>query len=252
MVSCHGTMDCGSAMEKVTKAKEFEKNLVHGKGIIPTPNSWIDNFWTVHRNKVVASLRMPFQQASTVLFIGVGTGDVIPKLNPSGKRIIGIDLNKTYLDQAALYCEPILGDGSTLPLENESCDLVVCNMVLHHIVEQGGLEQTLSEAARVLRPGGRFMAYEPNIYHPSGMALTLLNAFRLYHIVGGGSNYERALSPFSLVRACRPYFKTARVQTLTLGHPRFPIAVQNMLFRLDSPCAALYPFSFSFSIEAVK
>jgi SAM-dependent methyltransferase len=239
-------------MEKVTKAKDFEKNLVHGKGIIPTPSSWIEYFWDVHKNKVVESLREHFQQASTVLFIGVGTGDVIPKLNPAGKRIIGIDLNATILEQAAQYCETILGDGSTLPLDNESCDLVVCNMVLHHIVEQGGLEQTLSEAARVLRPEGRFMAYEPNIYHPSGMALTLLNTFRLYHLVGGGSNYERALSPFSLVRACRPYFKTARARTLTLGHPRFPIALQNALFRLDRHCAALYPFSFSFTIEAFK
>ncbi len=245
-------MDAGDPMDKIAKAKKFEQELVHGKGLIPTPSSWIDYFWEAHRNKVVASLSEPFQQASTVLFIGVGTGDVIPRLRPVGKRIIGIDLNKTCLAQAAQYCEAVEGDGSTLPLDDESCDLVVCNMVLHHIVEQGGLEKTLSEAARVLRPGGRFMAYEPNIYHPSGMALTLLNTFHLYHAVGGGSNYERALSPFSLVRACRPYFQKVRVRTLTFGHPRFPLFMQNTLFRLDTPCAALYPFSFSFAIEAVK
>ncbi len=239
-------------MEKVTKAKEMEKDLVRGQGLIPTPSSWIDYFWDVHRNKVVDSLREPFHLASTILFIGVGTGDVIPKLNTTGKRIIGIDLNKNCVEQAAQYCEAILGDGSILPLEDECCDLVICNMVLHHIVEQGDLNQTLREAARVLKPGGRFMAYEPNIFHPSGMAMTLLNIFRLYHVVGGGSNYERALSPFSLVRACRPFFKTAGARTLTFGHPRLPLTIQNALFKLDSRGAALYPFSFSFIIEAVK
>ncbi len=245
-------MGRGGEMADVNKAKEFERDFAYGKGIIPTPASWIEAFWKSHHDKVVELMRPAFRKAQTVLFIGVGSGDVIPQLEPAGKRIIGIDLNRKFLETAAAYCETIEGDGTDLPLAEGTCDLVICNMVLHHIVAQGGLDRTIAEAARVLVPGGTLLAFEPNLYHPSGMALTLLNKFRLYHAVAGGSDYEYALSPFGLARICRDHFRRVAVRAVTFGHPRFPLFLQRSLFRLDAPLAGLYPLSFSFAVEAEK
>ncbi len=45
----------------------------------------------------------------------------------------------------------ILGDGATLPVRTKSVDAVVVTDALHHVGNQEGL---LSEAVRVLRPGG--------------------------------------------------------------------------------------------------
>jgi ubiquinone/menaquinone biosynthesis C-methylase UbiE len=53
----------------------------------------------------------------------------------------------------------LVADACDLPFEAEQFDLVVGNLVLHHIHP---LEDALSEAFRVLSPGGLFAAFEPN------------------------------------------------------------------------------------------
>jgi len=241
-----------NSMDKINKAQDYEKKFSYGKGLLPTPSNWISNFWDTHRNKVVDHLQPFVNIAESILFIGVGTGDVIPLLQTRGKKIVGIDLNKDFLSLAAQYCETIEGDGSVLPFENNSFDLIICNMVLHHIVGQGNLEKTFTEASRVLINGGVFTAFEPNVFHPSGFAMTMLNKFHLYHLVGGGSDYEYALSPFTLAKMCRQNFRQVRVKTLTCSHPRLPIPAQKILFRLDKHLSRFYPLSFSFVLEAIK
>jgi SAM-dependent methyltransferase len=59
-------------------------------------------------------------------------------------------------EPAGLHC--VVADALDLPFATGSFDLVVANLVLHHIRPLGAL---LSEVARVLRPGGRFVALEP-------------------------------------------------------------------------------------------
>lgn len=239
-------------MEKINKATDYEKKFNYGKGLIPTPSIWISHFWDAHRNKVVDYLQPFVTMADSILFIGVGTGDVIPLLQTRGKRIVGIDLNRDFLSFASHYCETIEGDGSSLPFEDNSFDLIICNMVLHHIIGQGNLGKTFAESSRVLRNGGVFAAFEPNVFHPSGFAMTMLNKFHLYHLVGGGSDYEYALSPFTLAKMCRQHFMQVRVKAFTFSHPRLPVSAQNILFRLDKHLSRFYPLSFSFVLHAIK
>jgi len=52
-----------------------------------------------------------------------------------------------------------IADAQDLPFEDASFDLVVANLVLHHIHP---LDRLVAEVARVLRPGGEFVAHEPN------------------------------------------------------------------------------------------
>ena len=59
----------------------------------------------------------------------------------------------------------ISADAGRLPFDDESFDLVYGNSFLHHLPDVG---QYLREALRVLRPGGRFIAFhEPTATAPS-------------------------------------------------------------------------------------
>ena len=51
-----------------------------------------------------------------------------------------------------------------LPVESASIDVVHCWDFLHHVSD---LQQTIREIVRVLKPGGRFIAIEPNLMNPS-------------------------------------------------------------------------------------
>ena len=48
-------------------------------------------------------------------------------------------------------------DMTALPLEDNSFDLVVSSFAIHNIRGRAGREKAISEAVRVLRPGGRLM-----------------------------------------------------------------------------------------------
>ena len=52
----------------------------------------------------------------------------------------------------------VLASATDLPLADGSCDLLLANLVLHHIRP---VDAVCAEARRVLRPGGRFRAFEP-------------------------------------------------------------------------------------------
>lgn len=239
-------------MDRVNKAKRYERDFEYGKGIIPTSKKCLSYFWKTHYNKVFESLKPFIHEARTILFIGVGEGDVISALPIENKTVIGIDLNTKFLSHAHGCCRALAADGTIIPLKNCSIDLVICNMVLHHIVGQEGLEKALHESRRVLKDGGRLVAFEPNLFHPSGMAMTLLNRFHLYHALMGGSDYEYALSPFRIARICRSLFKKTEIKAITFSHPRFPVFIQKMCFSLDQYLSGMYPFSFSFALEAIK
>lgn len=49
------------------------------------------------------------------------------------------------------------GDMMALPFEDNSFDLVVSSLAIHNISRNAGREKAISEAVRVLRPGGRLM-----------------------------------------------------------------------------------------------
>ena len=49
------------------------------------------------------------------------------------------------------------GDMTALPLQDDSFDVVVSSLAIHNISESAGREKAITEAVRVLRPGGRLM-----------------------------------------------------------------------------------------------
>jgi len=95
--------------------------------------------------------------------IGCGTGVFTQMLAPIADRVIGIDREPTMLEAARsrigtpANVDLRLGDAEQLPLENESIDLAVLGLILHHLENP---VRTLAEVRRVLKPGGRLLVVD--------------------------------------------------------------------------------------------
>ena len=95
-----------------------------------------------------------------VLDVGTGTGFMMLGVAPRVDVVIGVDASEAMLAQArenlALAGFPgadlRLGAMERLPVDDESVDVVLANMALHHAERP---EEALAEFARVLRIGGR-------------------------------------------------------------------------------------------------
>ncbi|WP_018640443.1 class I SAM-dependent methyltransferase [Parafrankia elaeagni] len=101
-----------------------------------------------------------------VLEIGVGMGADLLRWASAGAQVTGIDLTeravaltRQRLAAAGLAGDVQVGDAENLPFPDASFDLVWSWGVLHHTPMS---TRAMREAARVLRPGGR---YALMVYH---------------------------------------------------------------------------------------
>jgi arsenite methyltransferase len=120
-------------------------------------------------NRILDDLRLRGDE--TVLDMGCGRGAVLlaaAKRLPRG-RAIGVDLwqadqtdnspsatrANAKLENVADRIEVHTADMTALPFDDGSVDVIVSNLAIHNIPTHDGRRQALSEAMRVLRPGGR-------------------------------------------------------------------------------------------------
>lgn len=102
-----------------------------------------------------------------VLDIGCGSGDFLKLLLAEGADAHGLEVEAATVERAIQAgIEPsrvALGDGRTLPFPDASFDLVTFVYSFHHVPVQQHRE-LLAECARVLRPKGRILVFEPRPY----------------------------------------------------------------------------------------
>jgi len=117
-------------------------------------------------NDVVAELaargrtRMP-----SIVDLGCGPGDLSAELHRRLRdaRIVGIDLSPSMMQLASRHATAdgrlrfIVGNAERLPFANESVDLLVSTLTLHHLSAPGPV---FAEIARVLAPGGVALIYD--------------------------------------------------------------------------------------------
>jgi SAM-dependent methyltransferase len=98
-----------------------------------------------------------------VLDVGCGPGALVRELTATGARAIGLEISDEQLASARRR-DPdgqyLVGRAEQLPLEDATVDLVVFMRALHHIPIRH-MTGALSEAQRVLRPGGAVYVAEP-------------------------------------------------------------------------------------------
>lgn len=121
-------------------------------------------WWHVGRRHLIRSLlrwHLPPADSREIIDVGCGAGGNLPVLaefgrcrgvEPAGPGLIGC--RERGLDETRV----LEGDANTLPLESESVDLVSLLDVLEHLDDDSG---ALTEAHRVLRPGGSLLVTVP-------------------------------------------------------------------------------------------
>jgi SAM-dependent methyltransferase len=104
-----------------------------------------------------------------VLEPGAGNGEFTTQIAKSGATIIGIDISPRQQELAGQMlarfpnAQVVLADAEEhLAFPDGFFDCVVGNAVLHHL----DLSKALPELYRVLKPGGRLCAFEPNMLNP--------------------------------------------------------------------------------------
>ncbi|MDP2750987.1 MAG: class I SAM-dependent methyltransferase [Rhodocyclaceae bacterium] len=118
--------------------------------------------------KSVVSKHLPDACSPKVLDIGCGHGYIHPMLHNFGYSVTGVDSAEEVLSLAQMSNHEnsyFAYDGHTLPFAEDSYDVALAICVLHHVVPPQWL-QFLSEARRVLRPGGQIIVFEHNPLNP--------------------------------------------------------------------------------------
>jgi ubiquinone/menaquinone biosynthesis C-methylase UbiE len=118
--------------------------------------------------RVVADLAALSLTQGKVLDVGTGPGTLVREiaLRLPGLQVYGIDLSEDMIGLARTHARRehleervqfASGDVAHLPYPDQSFDVVVSTISMHHWAE---LEQPLRELYRVLRPGGQVWIYD--------------------------------------------------------------------------------------------
>lgn len=116
-----------------------------------------------------------------VLDIATGGGHVSKALSPRVEHIFATDLTKEMLAAARKHLEGegcrniwfMVADAENLPFLEGSFDAVTCRIAAHHFPDP---ERFVREAARVLKPGGKFLLIDnvvPEALHLDSFINTL-------------------------------------------------------------------------------
>jgi SAM-dependent methyltransferase len=123
-----------------------------------------DSYWRHHRDQFLELVPPP---GRLTIDIGCGEGRLTRHFKSLGHQVIGIDASPSLV-AAARASDPSMtilrADAAALPLADKCADLVVAFMSLHDI---DAMPDAVGEAARIIRPGGRFCVA---IVHPINSA----------------------------------------------------------------------------------
>ena len=108
---------------------------------------------------------IPADRSIAVLDLGCGTGVVTRRLTEHlhpGSRLHGADISERFLDEARRRSGKAeirwdLVEGDALPYEDGAFDFVIMHTLLTHVPDPVA---TLREAGRVLKDGGRIIAFD--------------------------------------------------------------------------------------------
>jgi SAM-dependent methyltransferase len=152
-------------------------------------------------------------------------------------RLVAVDSDPNHVAGAMMAGradEAHIGYAGRLDeLPNDSFDVVLYRLVLHHLAFQGPLAPCFSEAARLLRSGGVLVAIEPGLWHPIGLALALANRAGVARAMHGAPD-DIPLSPRQLAAEARAAGLVPELHAVTYTWRRLPPAVQRSLQPLDA------------------
>jgi ubiquinone/menaquinone biosynthesis C-methylase UbiE len=142
-----------------------------------------------HRRELLA------EAEGFVVEVGAGTGANFPHYPDTVEKVIAVEpeprLRRLAMEAAAASSMPVdvrEGRAEELPVPDSSVDGVVASLVLCTIAD---VPAALSEAARVLRPGGRLYFYEHIRSADARFARKQRRINIVWPLLGGGCNLDR-------------------------------------------------------------
>jgi ubiquinone/menaquinone biosynthesis C-methylase UbiE len=162
-------MDEKSAAHRAALSKADYHKLTGFEG------DWRDTWWSDDFLALMAE-KWGFAEVQTVLDVGCGVGHWGQRLMrhlSDSTRLYGVDAEAAWVEGARERAASLgLGDravfqtgtAESLPWPDDSMDMVTCQTLLIHVPD---LRDAIRKMVRVLRPGGLFLAAEPNNFGSS-------------------------------------------------------------------------------------
>jgi SAM-dependent methyltransferase len=136
-------------------------------------------------------------RSRTALELGAGRGIAsfalakdgwrVTAVEPDTSAVVGSEAIRSLSDEAGLSIQIETRWGEQLPFEAQTFDLVFVRAVLHHAHD---LPQFCLEAARVLKPGGHFLAIREHVISRDEDVTPFRAAHPLHHLYGGENAFR--------------------------------------------------------------
>ena len=149
----------------MTKVQDKEAEMVVGSG---TPeDEWLDDTQGYQVRKAhLELLGLASLHGRKILDAGCGPGTYGIMLAQAGNEVTGVEIspggvqvaNQRAKEKGTNFTAQV-GDLEKLPFEDNTFDICFCGWVLHHFPD---INASVSELARVLKPGGMIAMAEPN------------------------------------------------------------------------------------------
>lgn len=169
--------------------------------------------------------RAAIRDDERVIDLGAGTGLLTLAAARTAAEVIAVDYSQPMLDRLAHHAGAaglgritcLRADLRELPIEDGVADVAISSYAFHHL-DDDGKALALSEARRVLRPGGRLVVLDMMF------ALSLRAADR--KIIAGKVGAIARKGPAGIVRIAR---NAGRIATRRWEHPTSPDRWQQLL-----------------------
>lgn len=172
------------------------------------------------------------------LELGCGTGLFLERVARSGAVVIGVDLSGDLLARARVRTASLSNvrlarvDAHRLPFPEASFDVVYGSSILHHL----DLEVALLETTRVLKPRGRIVFTEPNLWNPQVAYMYLVGPRDRFGLSPDEMAFTRSRIRSLLVQVG---FAEVVVQPFDFLHPALPRFAIGAVARVGSVLEAL-------------
>lgn len=176
-----------------------------------------------------------FKRGELIADLGCGSGVFTNLLQRAGLRCTGLDISPKLIAlgrQKYPDIEFVEGDVEHLPFPDSSLDGIVLSGLVHHLPDP---TQCAAEAYRVLRRGGRIVAFDPNRMNPF-MYLYRDRSSPFYSSVGVTKN-ERPILAHQIAAAFQnagftvgtDYLSNLRYRYIASTRMRWLLPMYNML-----------------------